>query len=93
MQTTVKLFIFTAIYAWAIVVLAQRNTAWTGDLVYRIVHLLLFITAVITLISRPGEERKDRRQVIARGCFLFACLVYALTYLSAVVINDLPLFR
>ena len=52
MQTVIKLFIFAAIYVIGIVNLAKTNTVWTGDLSYRLIHLLLFITSVLALISR-----------------------------------------
>ena len=93
MQTIIKLFIFAAIYMGAIVNVAQTNTVWTGDLSYRIIHLLLFITSIIALISHP--KVKDGKQspwhAISRWCFLIACLTYALTYLSAVIVHDIPL--
>ena len=93
MQTVVKLFIFAAIYIIAIVNVAKTNTAWTGDLSYRIIHLMLFITSIIALISRPKakEGQKEPWHIISRWVFIFACLVYALIYLSAVFVHDLPL--
>lgn len=93
MQTVIKLFIFAAIYAIGFVNLAQTNTVWTGDLSYRIIHLMLFITSIFALISRPKNrgEQNEPWHKIARWVFLFACLVYALTYLSAVFVHDLPL--
>ena len=84
MQTVVKLFIFAAIYIIAIVNVAKTNTVWTGDLSYRIIH---------ALISRPKakEGQKEPWHIISRWIFIFACLVYALIYLSAVFVHDLPL--
>ena len=90
MQTVIKLFIFAAIYAIGFVNLAQTNTVWTGDLSYRIIHLMLFITSIFALISRP-KAKEGQKDKIARWIFLFACLVYALTYLSAIFVHDLPL--
>ncbi len=93
MQTVVKLFIFAAIYIIAIVNVAKTNTVWTGDLSYRIIHLMLFITSIIALISRPKakEGQKEPWHIISRWVFIFASLVYALIYLSAVFVHDLPL--
>lgn len=95
MKTVIKLFIFATIYIMAIVNLAKTNTVWTGDLSYRIVHLMLFITSIIALISKPKakEGQKEPWHVIARWIFVFACLVYALTYLSAIFVHDLPLLN
>lgn len=56
MQTVIKLFIFAAIYVIGIVNLAKTNTVWTGDLSYRLIHLLLFITSVLALISACGPK-------------------------------------
>ncbi len=93
MWTTIKLFIFAAIYAIGMVNVAKTNTVWTGDLSYRIIHLLLFITSIIVLISLPKKkaEQNNPWNKIARWFFIFACLVYALTYLSAIFVHDLPL--
>ena len=76
MQTVVKLFIFAAIYIIAIVNVAKTNTVWTGDLSYRIIHLMLFITSIIALISRPKakEGQKEPWHIISRWVFIFACL-------------------
>lgn len=93
MWTTIKLFIFAAIYIIGMVSAARTNTVWTGDLSYRIIHLLLFITGMIVLISLPKIKTAQTNtwNKIARWCFGFACLVYVLTYLSAVFVHDLPL--
>lgn len=93
MWTTIKFFIFTAIYIIGSGNLIKTNTVWTGDLSYRIIHLLLFITGIITLISLPKAKTKpnDTWNKIARWCFGFVCLVYVLLYLSAIFVNDLPL--
>lgn len=94
MQTVIKLFIFAAIYVIGIVNLAKTNTVWTGDLSYRIIHLLLFITGIIALVTRMRPKAGQVTHAyypIARWSFILACLVYALTYLSAVVVHDIPL--
>ncbi|CCZ71471.1 hypothetical protein QVO10_09575 [Bacteroides gallinaceum] len=94
MQTVIKLFIFAAIYVIGIVNLAKTNTVWTGDLSYRLIHLLLFITSVLALISRmrpKAGQNPHPLYPVARWCFIIVCLFYALTYLSAIFITDLPL--